>query len=105
MGANISRVDMAHCLSYKWPTRMTPSLESQGGENSSMIMILVHASRLLRAVLSMGSQHFSRHSLTQITYNEREEVKAALILASGDLEFPLSDHALYILFIFSENVM
>lgn len=32
---------MAHCPSYKRPTRMTPSLRSRGGENSSMIMILL----------------------------------------------------------------
>lgn len=42
---------------------MTLSLKSPGGENSSMIMILLHASRrLLWAVWSPGSQHFSRQS-------------------------------------------
>lgn len=64
---------------------MTPSLESRGGENSSMIMILLHARRLLGAVLSTGSQHFSSRSPRQITYKERE-VKAVLMLASVDLE-------------------
>lgn len=82
LGANISGVDTAHCPSYKQPPRMTPSPESRGGENSSMIMILLHARWLLRAVLSAGSQHFSSHSPRQITYKER--VKAMLKLASVD---------------------
>lgn len=45
-------------------------------------MILLHARRLLRAVLSAGSQHFSSFSPTQITYAERE-VKAVLMLPPG----------------------
>lgn len=61
---------MAHCPSYKLPAQITPSLESRGRENSSVIMILLHARRLLRAVLSAGSQHFSSFSPTQITYAE-----------------------------------
>lgn len=73
---------MAHCPSYKLPAQITPSLESRGRENSSVIMIPLHARRLLRAVLSAGSQHFSSFSPTQITYAERE-VKAVLMLPPG----------------------
>lgn len=63
---------------------MTPGLESRGGENSNMIMILLKARQLLRAVLSTSSQHFSDHSSRQITFKEREVV-AVLILAGVDL--------------------
>lgn len=61
-GANISRVDTAHCPSYKRTSRITPSLESRGGKNSSMIMIPFHARQLLRAVLSTGSHFYSSRS-------------------------------------------
>lgn len=69
---NISSVNMAHCPYYKQPSRVTCNLKSQRRENSSMIMILLHARQLLRAVLSTGSQHFSGCSSTQITYKEAE---------------------------------
>lgn len=71
LGTNKGRVDMAHCTSYKLPIQMSPSLRSRGAENSSTIMILAHARRLLRAVLSTGSQHFSSHSLRHIKSRER----------------------------------
>lgn len=48
---------MAHCLPCKW-SQITATFKPHEGENSSRIMILLHARGFFRSVLSTGSQHF-----------------------------------------------
>lgn len=57
LGSFISRLYVAHCLPCK-RSQITATFKPHEGENSSGIMILLHARGFLRSVLSTGSQHF-----------------------------------------------
>lgn len=65
MGSLISRLYVAYCLPYKW-SQITATFKPHEGENSSRIMILLHAREFFRSVLSTGSQHFLY--MTHVSY-------------------------------------